>query len=102
MSGLGMIRVRGTLCRTRRGKFTKCRKPVKRGRPGSGFGNRHVDIASRKTHGRCLKWGSGKTSRGFRRCAKRAKLRGRGHGSAGKGRCLKWSKGRTRCMQRAA
>jgi hypothetical protein len=96
-AGLGMIRVRGTLCRSRRGKFTKCRKPVKRGR-GSGFGKRHADIAGRKTAGRCLKWGSGKTKRGFRRCAKRAPLRASG---AGKGRCQKWSRGRTRCMKRA-
>lgn len=94
-AGLGMVRVRGTLCRTRRGKFTRCRKPVSKG-SGSGFSKRHTDIA-RKRATKCVKWGSTKTKRGFRRCLKRAKI----HRNPGRGRCVKWSRGRTRCMQRA-
>lgn len=94
--GLGMVRVRGPLCRTRKGKFTRCRKPVSKG-TGTGFGKRHTDIA-RKNATRCVKWGSTKTKRGFRRCLKRAKI----HRNPGHGRCVKWSKGRTRCMRRAA
>lgn len=72
--GLGMVRIRGPLCRTRKGRFTRCKKPIKRG-SGSGFSKRHADIARRKTAGKCLRWTNTKTKRGFRRCAKRAKLR---------------------------
>lgn len=94
-SGLGMIRVRGTLCRSRRGKFTRCRKPVSKG-SGKGFSKRHTDIA-RKSYSKCVKWGSTKTKRGFRRCLKRQKL----HRNPGAGRCQRWSRGRKRCLKRA-
>jgi hypothetical protein len=89
--GLGMVRARGNLCRTRKGKFTRCRKPIKKG-SGKGFAKRHADIARKRRKGRCLKWS--KTSP--KRCVRR-KVR---HYNPGKGRCLKWSKGRTRCVSR--
>jgi hypothetical protein len=91
--GLGMVRVRGPLCRTRRGKFTRCRKPVSRG-SGKGFAKRHTDI-KRKSLSKCVKW----TKRGGKmRCVRRQKI----HRNPGRGRCVKWSRGRTRCMRRGA
>lgn len=51
-----MRRVRGKLCRTAKGKFTKCRGT-------SGYGK-----ARKGRKGRCLKWSKGRT-----RCMKRAK-----------------------------
>lgn len=104
MSKLGMVRVKGTLCRTRRGKFTRCKRPIAKGK-GKGFAKKHT----RGTKGRCVKWSRGKT-----RCVKRAhkalgykrkgsvrKSSGRKVSASAKGRCLKWSKGRTRCIKRA-
>ena len=87
-SGLGMVRVKGPLCRTRKGKFVKCRKPVSRG-TGKGFKKRHT----KGIKGRCIKWSKGRT-----RCVRREIGGYRGT----KGRCLKWSKGRRRCIRRAA
>jgi len=87
--------VRGTLCRTTKGKFTKCKGKVSKG-SGSGFSKKHT----KGTKGRCVKWSSAAGGK-KRRCLKRANP-GSGYGKAAKrGRCLKWSKGRTRCMQRA-
>lgn len=53
-----MRRVRGKLCRNKKGRFTKCRS--------GGYGK--VRGGSRKKKGRCLKW-----SRGRSRCLKRSK-----------------------------
>jgi hypothetical protein len=87
-----MVRVRGGLCRNRKGHFTKCRKPVAKGK-GKGFAKKH----SKGIKGKCVKWSKGKT-----KCLQRANP-AKGYGKAAKkGRCIKWSKGRTRCMRRAA
>ena len=87
--GTGMVRVKGGLCRTRKGRFTKCRKPVSKGK-GKGYSKKH----SKGVKGKCVKW-----SKGRKRCLKRERP---GSGYKKRGRCLKWSKGRTRCMRRAA
>lgn len=86
-SGLGMVRIKGPLCRSRKGKFTRCKKPVSKG-SGSGFAKSHT----KGIKGKCLRWSKGRT-----RCVKRAV----GGYRAAKGRCVKWSKGRTRCIRRA-
>jgi hypothetical protein len=95
-SGLGMVGIKGRLCRNRKGFFTKCKKPVARG-TGKGFKKRHT----RGIKGKCLKWSKGRT-----RCMSRAVgmypskvTSGRKH-KVRRGKCLKWSKGRTRCIRR--
>ena len=97
-SGLGMVGIKGRLCRNRKGFFTKCKKPVARGK-GKGFKKRHT----KGIKGRCLKWSKGRT-----RCVKREvgmyrgkvkSVSGRKHKSP-RGRCIKWSKGRKRCLKR--
>lgn len=94
MAKLGMVRIKGKACRTRRGRFTNCRKPISRGK-GKGFAKRHT----KGLKGRCVKW-----SKGHTRCVKRQyKNHGYPHSkpkAAGKGRCVKWSKGKTRCLKR--
>lgn len=95
MAKLGMVKIAGRLCRNRKGGFTRCRKPIHKGR-GKGFKKRHT----KGIKGRCVKWSKGRT-----RCVKRQHSYG-GYArsrmkSAGKGRCIKWSKGKTRCLKRA-
>lgn len=100
MSKLGMVRVRGTLCRTRRGKFTKCRKPISKGK-GKGFAKRHT----KGIKGRCVKWSKGRTrcvkrehsALGYKR--RRRTIKG---GYKRKGACIRWNRGKTRCLKRAA
>ena len=53
---LGMVRIRGGLCRARSGRFTRCKKPTHRG-TGKGYGKKHT----RGVKGRCLKWSKGRT-----------------------------------------
>lgn len=49
----GMIRVRKGLCRTQRGKFTRCRGRVPRGRHGRSGAKCLLGV--NKRNGRCLK-----------------------------------------------
>jgi len=63
--GTGMVRVKGTLCRNKKGQFSRCQKGKISSGKGKGFRKKH---AKSKLKGRCVKWSKGRT-----RCLRRTK-----------------------------
>ena len=62
---LGMVRIRGTLCRNKKGRFTCCQSGKITGGKGSGFKRKNPKS---KLKGKCVKYSKGRT-----RCLKRSK-----------------------------